>query len=356
MVVYFTIYVIMGFLPVLINAFTNKKQKKNSIYIWVSFLCVFFVLALRHQSMGIDLGYKNTSGYLPNFDKISKFTWEEAFTVNVLKYERGYILLNKLISSIWNDRQFFIAVCTFISVFPIAYVIYKKSDDVIFSFIIYMGLPVFLMLFSGIRQSIALGLCFLSFLYIEDKKPIKFIITVLISSLFHGTAIVFLIAYPLYYLKFNQTGRILSVVVFPVIYFFRYQLFNVLSKLFKEDALPDDNGALTLLLIFCLIYIFCFIFAKKGKQVNGVLNLFFIACCCQIFANIYSIAMRVGYYFMLSATLLIPRTLNEVKDNTSLKLVVKAIVVTAFIVFGLFSLYNSDWALAYPYHWFWEIN
>ena len=352
--IYFVVYGLIGVLPIILREIIAQREKRNTVYVWISFILIFIVLAFRHQSMGVDLGYGKGTGYLAGFDNIAKYSFKEVFSLNYQNYELGYILFNKLISTIWNNKQFFLAVCAFVSIFPIAFLIYKKSKDSLFSCFIYMGLPSFLMLFSGLRQSIAMGLCALSFLFIEDKKWVKFIITVLFASLFHATAIIFLIAYPLYYFKMGFNSRIASLIILLLIFIFRYQLFNILSPIFKEDALPDNNGALTLLLIFVGIYVFCFLFAPNDKEINGLLNLFYLACCCQVFGNIYSTAMRVGYYFMIFTVLLVPRVVNELKDDKRIKITVKTVIFIAFILFGLYSFYSATWAMTYPYRWFWE--
>lgn len=354
MAVYFLIYTLIGVFPLLVNQLSSQPEKKHKYYSIVCGILIILLLAMRHQSMGVDLGYGMDVGYLSSFDKISKFTWKQAFTQEVFHYERGYIIFNKFVSCIWNDKQFFLAVCALVSVAPVIYVIYQKSHNAIFSYYIYMGLPSFLMLFSGIRQSIAIGVCFLSFSFIEDKKLIKFILSVFIAYLFHFTSIICLLAYPLYHIKVNNLGRVFSLALLPIIYLFRYPLFSLLSPIFKDEVLPDDNGAITLLLIFVLIYVFCIIFARKEKQVNGLLNLFYLACVCQIFSGIYSTAMRVGYYFMIFAILLIPHIIEKLRENTKIKVILTFVTSIAFILFGLYLLYNSTFAQAYPYVFFWR--
>lgn len=354
MTVYFLIYILMGALPLLINKLISQPEKKHKYYSIICGILIILLLAMRAQSMGVDLGYGTNVGYLSSFDKISRFTWEQAFTQDVHNYERGYIIFNKLISCVWNDKQFFLAMCALVGVAPVIYVVYKKSHNAIFSYYIYMGLPSFLMLFSGIRQSIAIGICFLAYSFIEDKKLIKFVLTVFVASLFHYTSIIFLLAYPLYYIKVNNTGRVFSLVFLPIIYIFRYPLFSLLSRIFKDEALPDDNGAITLLLIFVLIYVFCVIFARKEKQMNGLLNLFYLACVCQVFSGVYSTAMRVGYYFMIFAILLIPHIIENLRENTEVKVILTFVISIAFMLFGLYLLYNSTFAQAYPYIFFWR--
>ena len=54
------------------------------------------MLALRHQSMGIDLRYTKYFGYLGRFDAIAETSWSDVFDVSIANYEKGYIIFNKL--------------------------------------------------------------------------------------------------------------------------------------------------------------------------------------------------------------------------------------------------------------------
>ena len=354
MAIYICSYVVMGIIGVTVPKVITNKKMQRKMFAWFGGILLFFLFALRHPSMGIDLGYKKNVGYLVSFDRISTFSWKQIWTVKVYYYERGYIIFNKIVSSIWPNRQFFLAVTAAVSIFPITLVFYRKAQEPLFSWCIYMGLPALLILFSGLRQGIAIGWCLFSVLFIQEKKPIKFLITVLLCSNFHSSAILFLIAYPLYHFKANKNWYTLGLFVLPIIFIFRYQLFSIFSKLFKEEAIPNDTGAMGLMLVFIVIYIFCFIFDKRGEKSNGLLNLFYIACLCQLFAGIYNTAMRLGYYFTLPLTLLIPQTVENMKWNLKEKALIKLLIVFAFVVFGLNSIYSSSWACAYPYSFFWQ--
>ena len=354
MAIYIGSYALMGIVGIIIPKIIINKKMQRVFFAWFGGILLFLLFAFRHQSMGIDLGYKKDIGYLASFDKISTFSWKQTWNVKVYHYERGYIIFNKVVSAVWNNRQFFLAVVAGVSIYPIAFVFYKKAQEPLFSWCIYMGLPALLILFSGLRQGIAIGWCFFSILFIQERKPIKFFITVLLCSSFHSSAIIFLIAYPLYHMKTNKDWYILGLCILPIIFIFRYQLFSVLSKIFKEEAIPNDTCALGLMLVFVGIYIFCFLFGKKSKEFNGLLNLFYIACVCQLFAGIYNTAMRVGYYFTLPLTLVIPRAVENMQWNFKEKAMIKILINFAFVLFGLNSLYSSGWACAYPYSFFWQ--
>lgn len=358
MTIYFVLYVLIGFMGFVTYSAQHRFSNLKNALGWLSFFLVFAVLVLRHQSMGIDLGYysKYNTGYLDSFDVLNRLSWGEVLvTTSFLNYEYGYILLNKLIGSIWNNRQFFLAVCALLSIYPIAKGTIEKSESPVLSCVIYLALPVFEILFSGLRQGIAIGICFWAIRYIQKKEMFPFLLSVLIACAFHKMAFIFLLAYPVYHIRLDRTFRLVSMLLIPVVFIFRSQLFGVLSLLFKRNAVADNNGAVNLLIMFTGIYAICSIFVKtEDEEKNGYLNLFFVACIAQVFGNIYSTALRVGYYFIPVAILLIPGIVAEMEPR--LRVIAKLAVVLFFVAFGLYKLYDSSWAMAYPYYWFWQMR
>lgn len=352
MTTYFALYILI-FLSTWVFRRVGRKETFNRRAAFCFFLLVSVVLALRHPSMGVDLGYNESFGYLTSFDKIHSFSWDKVLSLSqYLNYERGYVVFNKLVGSISEDPQFFLGVCAVISLAPIFYVIYKKSVDVTLSTFIYLGLPSFLILFSGLRQAIAIGLCFLSLLLIEKKKPLLFALLVLLASSFHASALLFLFAYPAYFIKLNKSWRIVSVLLLAVVFGFRASIFPLLCRLFGYgDAVMDNNGAILLFLVFTVVYVYGFLLDNDHNQ--GYLNLFYIACFCQAMAGLHSTVIRIGYYYMLTLVLFLPQVIKNTKDDT-LRTLSKIAVPLCFILFSLYSLQSSSWAETYPYYWFWQ--
>ena len=334
---------------------TNKEQI-NRISTVLIFIMLVLIIGFRHPSMGVDLKYGETGGYLGSFSTIASMSWSNIFFIqSFLNYEYGFILYCKLVGAIWNNQQFFIFVSAFLSLLPVFIVIYKKSTNSIMSSLIYLGVPAFLMVYSGIRQALAIGLCCLAIDLIQRKKLIRFILLVLATCFIHYSAVIFFIAYPLYYIKISKQTRWLTLLIIPVVYVFRYQLFDLFSKLLKENATARETGAYTLLLVFCAIYVFCIVFCKDGDaEQNGYMNLFFLACIFQTFGPIHNLAMREGYYFMIILVVLLPSVIANMKINTN-NVIAGLSVSTAFAVYALYAIYSSTWAMAYPYHFFWEI-
>lgn len=333
-----------------INIASNIINKKIC---FCCFLLIYLTLALRHQTMGVDL-----KGYLSSFEILIDYSWGSVFELeSFLNYEKGYVIFNKLIGSIYANRQFFLAVCALIPIASISYIIYKYSKDPLLSFIIFLGLPVFLINFSGLRQAIAIGICFFSFKYINAKKVFKFLCTVLLATTFHSSAILFLAAYPIYYIKLNKVGKLLSVFVIPIIYYLRIPLFTILAAIIKPNIVPVHNDAFELFVVFTLIYIFMLIMPSTEKrEIQGYRNLFYVACLLQAMGGVHTLVIRVGYYFMIFLPLALTELVFEYrKSNKRESYLIYYAIFISFLLFGLYSIYTSTWAQAYPYKFFWNM-
>lgn len=334
---------------------SKDKIRVNKIVCVFSFAFLFLILALRHPSMGHDLRYFSGGGYIEAFEKISKISWREVFSLEYMNYEKGYVILNKLIGTIWPNTNFFLLICAFLSIFPIFFVAYKKSSDSLFSIFVYTGMPCFLIAYSGLRQAIAVGICFFALMFVENKKIIPFVLTVLLACSMHSSAIVFLIAYPVYHIRLKRNARLISIFIIPIFYVFKEPLFDIFAGLLLGD--PSETygeGSSTLFLVFSLIYVFCVLFSDYSKKQNGYMNLFLLACCCQAFGQVHNLAMRITYYFMMALIILLPSVLEKAKMSSGERILLSMLIMGAFVAFGLYSIYSSVWSMAFPYHFFWE--
>lgn len=330
-------------------------KKQNKLMAWTGFVLITMVLGLRHPSMGVDLAYGTDFGYLGSFSKISTFSWIEILEMDEFKnYEKGYVILNKLLSVFCKDHQFLLFSCAALCVWPVAYrLAHNKEQDSLFSWLIYLGLPCFLMNYSGLRQALAIGWVFFAFKYIEERRFWKYCLCILLASTFHSTAIVCMVAYPIFHVKMQRNVRFLTILAFPVVYVFRYQIFMVLLRIMGKETELDYNGAVNLMLLFILIYIVCSILYSKDERYNGYLNIFFIACACQCMGGLYSTIMRIGYYFMMALPILLPITAKNFGNQRD-EYIFKFGAGAGFTMFAWMSISAGSWALSNPYYFFWS--
>lgn len=158
------------------------------------------------------------------------------------RLEPGYGLLNYIHMNIFNDYNMFMLLMALFTIsikvrWIIKYTKYPLIAGMAY-FTTYIG-DIFY-----IRQYIAIAITVFSFDYIVKRESLKFVCTVILASTIHTSAIVFLLAYPLY----NEIGWAkkitLKKIITTLLVIIVMDLSNVSNYLLESfmDAFPADIG------------------------------------------------------------------------------------------------------------------
>ena len=229
----------------------------NNIAIQVFFLLLFFILSLK----GIHIG-NDTANYKLYFGEFSRLTFDEVFT------EKGdvlYILLNWLISRITDNYQIFLSIVAALTLIPM----YKQyACDRKYSFlkiILFMNMSVFVMFFSGLRQSLAIAAGMVAYEFVKNKKPIKFLLMAFIASGLHHSGFMVFLLYPLYYLRLKKKHLFLVIPIFILTFVFNKQIFSFLTMLIYKviggtyDVDISATGAYKTIILFIMFAILSYV-------------------------------------------------------------------------------------------------
>jgi len=160
---------------------------------------------------------------------------------NPFNTEYGYLLLNKLFKTVFDNYYVMQFTATLFVVISF-YRLYKRNSEYpIVSFSLCVWIFFYGILMSQVRQSIALAIIVYATPYIFDRKPIRFLIAIVAASFFHISAVV---AIPLYFLYKNY-GKIVPVIlmlVAQVFFFFPEIIEKIVS--FLAPYLPGRLSVL----------------------------------------------------------------------------------------------------------------
>ncbi|MGN7763271.1 EpsG family protein [Paenibacillus sp. 22594] len=320
----------------------DKKFKLKLVVVWSGFV-LFLYGALRSINVGTDV-----NGYSLSYLQLQNISFKEIFLSNtVISRDPFFYYLLKILTYINTDPQFMIVVTTAIVIICLSVFIYKNSVNPLLSFVLFVGLRFYSFTLSGLRQAVAWSIIMLSYNFIKEKKPIKFLILVLIASLFHKSALIFLIAYP--FAKIKRIGSISFAV--PFIFIFNYVTNNSLVEIALKLSFfqqydgqlsnGNNNSGSTLLLIYIGIYIFSLILRKKtndeSQENYQMYNLTLLGIIITMLSLDYDNFFRIGYYFIFSIVLLLPHTINRIGDEKTRNLVsaiVIILIIAQFIIIG----------------------
>ena len=338
------------------NVLNYEQKIKNEKRITVVFFFIFFlILAFRSVDIGIDL-----NNYEYYFESIKMTSWSD---LSNLEVELLYVVLNKIVSSIGGDFQFFLAVVALICVFPFAYFYYKESENAMLTIAIFVNVSIFTMFFSGLRQAISFSVGIIAFYCVRNKKIFKFLFWVLIAYLFHKSAVVLIALYPIYHIRITKKSFQFIVPIMGVLFIFRRQIFDLLLIIFNDfydrEYELADTGAYSILILFVLFTVYSFIEMDDefvDKDTMGLRNILVVATCIQMFASVHSLAMRMNYYFIPFIPVIISKI--STRGNKEDKFIVKIINIVLIAFFLLYFFYEAkngrDTLRIFPYETFWS--
>lgn len=322
------------------------KKNNHKLFIIGSILGIVLIQGLRADTVGIDL-----TAYLPAYENVKKIN---IFSDELKNFERGYIIFSGIFSKLNVNKQIYLTIVSFLSITPIYLMIYKNSKNPLVSILIFILFVFYIFTFSSLRQSLALGMTCFSLKYIKEKKIVKFCLIVLLASTFHLSALVFLLAYPMYYSKLDSKYLFFIIFAFIICLLFRNQIFVFLSKLYKgEEINIEETNAYMTLIVFAGIVILSYIFdSKKDGKTSSIRNLIVIATFLQIFSSVSNVAMRAGMYYSIYITILIPNLIEEQRDK-KIKYVAYPIVIMIFSYTFIKNMMSNYLNVA-DYSFFWN--
>ena len=332
-----------------------SKRKNASIIIF--FIIFFIMLALRSTSCGTDVrNYENF------FYFSSKADFSDIFKDN--KYiEPLYYALNWCIVRIYPDFRVILVFVAFLSTFFLGLFYKNESEHAPLTILLFVTNACFTIIFSGLRQAIAMQFMIPAYYFAKQKKLVPFILVVVLATYFHLSALIILLLYPVFHMRLKNKHLIVVLSVIAITFIFRTQLFTVLFPLigdkYSKYTNIGDTGGYSMFFFFVLWFMISFIYPDEKKlnfEIRGLRNVIVLMTIIQSFASIHTLAMRFNYYFIMLLPIAIPKILNRPKiGNENIVQLTKWFTVVFLFFFFIYTVYsNMGIKTIYPYKAYWE--
>ena len=352
-------FVVLLLVPVLMHfslvGGIEKNNKKNTIALTFFFLFLTILVAFRHESVGND-----TRNYINIFNQYSNMSWGQ---LGKESWEFGFLFFNKLISKFSNEPHIYVALTAIITCALIYHTYRRLCIDPSLTVVLFCIMSTFVMMFSGIRQMLAVGIGFIAYEFTRNKKLIQFIFIVFLAMTFHTSAFMLAFMYPLYHVKITKKWLYFVVPGLLIVFIFNEQIFSTLTyiieKYTKYEGSITQTGAYTMLILFTIFAVFAFIIPDEqriDKETIGLRNFLLFSIVIQMFAPLHSLAMRMNYYYIIFIPLLIPKIIAyRSKRWEQVAVFGRRIMLFFFLGYFFLNAYTSDNNLnVFPYHFFWE--
>ncbi|WP_018757164.1 EpsG family protein [Paenibacillus terrigena] len=344
----------------------NEDQKKK-IYLFLTFGLFFLLAAFRSNSVGND-----TLTYIKLFE-----TTQYSGIANFgERYEIGYLVLNKLLGYISSNPQIILIATSIIIIFGYWRFVWKYSMMPWLSVYLFFTMGYFGATLNTIRHNIAIVILLLSFDFILKRKLSYFVALVLLASLFHNTAIIFIIAYPMVMLRLNYKTVFISLGTAIAGYLFFPKMLNVIISFFPRYSyylggkyldgnirlatIVDILVSVAILSIGLIIYYknTQSILLKESQNVESrefeILTILTLIGIVISFISLnFNLLDRAGTYFHIFSIIYLPNALKQIKNNKLYPMLVYLAIILFFVYSTIIQIYRSEWNDIFPYSFFW---
>ena len=354
------VFYVLLFVPIAIQHIVVNKshidfEKKNRGALAFFFFFLAVLLMLRHESVGSD-----TKNYVYFFHRFAQTDWA---ALGKSSLEIGFVYFNKILSLFSQDPRFFLIVTAAVICTPMYYLYRRLCIDSSLSIVLFCTMSTFVMLFSGIRQMLAIAIGILAYEFTRKKKLYFFIPAVILAMSVHTSAIMLFFMYPLYYAKITKKWLYAVVPTLILMFVFDRQIFAVLGLILERytgyDATIVQTGAYTMLMLFVIFSVFAFLIPDESvldEETIGLRNFLLFSLAIQMFAPLHTIAMRMNYYYIIFIPLLLPKIIAaRSKRWEQVAIVGRYVMVCFFLVYFFISASQEGNLSVFPYRFFWEV-
>ena len=352
----FVFYGIILFLCCFLSIIGEKTGKKG--FIRFAYVILFLVSALRYD-IGND--YEN---FFYDVSKQLQFGLIENYNKN---FDVGSIMVSIMTSIVPNVKCgpfIIIALYSFFFLFFVYKAIDRINAHTIGIFLLFVLLFIF-KYWDWIKQGVATAIFLYSILFIVQKKPKKFLAWVLFASLWHISALVTLIVYPISLIRLSSKKLASILVVCLVLVevglfrgFYNVVLSSVpyykevyeLSKYAEMDNFIFSGTKTFIITSLWFIFLLFFFFFKrvlKGKSQSIVLvqtysNIVFVGALIYMISSGALLLDRISYYFLIAQLILVPLVLRSFNSKDIIKRGIISLMLVFHFVLYSYLIFNEE--------------
>lgn len=227
--------ILMAIVLVLAYPLIERKPSigKKLCYVIVTFAAMYLISIFRY---GLGNDYYS---YIYIFRNIQDASGLAIFN---LGYEPAFTVITKLISLFTSNVNVLYAIYALLILVPTAYAIFRYSENIWMSTMMFISLTFFYCSLSFIRQSIAFAVILCAYKYMKERNHFKVLLFIFIACLFHSTVIVMI---PIYLIAAFVKPTKITVPIYGVITALVYFLSWPILRL-AVLILPQYKGYLDL--------------------------------------------------------------------------------------------------------------
>ena len=293
---------------------TNHRRTIPGMILFCGLLA--FMIAFRGPEIGTDTPmyqylYKNR-----DLDRIvhSSLLWLES----VNSTEPGYTILMYLLDKLGLNFRAMTVLEALIYMIPVGILVYRYSRNPYLSLFFFVCMDYFGFALTGMRQTIAMGICILAFLEMRKGKTLRFLLLTVLACFFHKSALCFFPVCILERFPLNRKFTVAALVVGVLAVIFKDPLRQFLLLFSRLDyEMVETGGDRMYLFMASMLVLDIFILKNKTadrEDVNIFRYMMLAAVIMFPVLQFNAAVFRLHFYYSLMMIVYLPNVLRKIKN------------------------------------------
>ena len=279
--------------------------------------------------------------------------WKSFISFN----EPGIKLLTFLSRSIYDDGQSLIFLSALITIGLYCWTIYRYHSMYLIAMLLYLFLGDWQGSFNGIRQYLAAAILFAGHRYIYNRDFPKYLLIVIVATLFHSSAIVMIIPYFLFARKPDIT-QLVILLIGSVVLSFSYEIIFRLIEDSKGKLLDTTDPYISnsvkiprILVAFIPVSIYIILSKKEGNSAEQdfYVNALFLNAFAMLASMGSTYLARIGIYTGAILPIGYGYLFQTIEEKRSRRIT----IIFSMIVYFLYWIYSLQ-GHNLTFHWIFE--
>lgn len=361
MTVYLSLTVVVLLTALLIRKTELRSEKNALIYRgmsrqqMVNVICclIIFVLLFSVSALRLNVG----NDYL-NYVEFMHLAYSGAYVPT----EIGFNALASIVYYLCGFENYLLifAIFAFATIFFFMKGMLDQSRWFTLSFAMFMLLGYYFQSLSTVRYYLALSMAFFSIKYVLNKDWPRFVLIILIGSLFHKSLLVVLALYLVAQIRWNRFMYVALLILGLSCFVLSDFYLQIVIRLYPsyKDTVYLEGGTSAVNIIRCVAVLGLSLWLYKDVVCESRTYRFYHICnvmalALYVFGSFLPIISRIGYYLTVTHILFVPALLKSIKDERKRKIAVTCVIVACILYFGLYMRgASADGVRILPYQTF----
>ncbi len=340
----------------------SDQRKRDRITVAAFFLFFLALLFFRKETVGTDLAAYQY--YMELYAAMSpgELLSDMITSARNQGVEPGWAVLNWLLGRLPCGFRLLMILVAIFSLMPTAMLYLREVRHPYLTCVLFLNIGMFPVYFSALRQVVAVSFGVLAYQAAREKKLRRFLLLVLGGYLFHRSALVCLLLYPLCHIRIRRRHMWYIAPAMALLFVCNRPLIQLVMRFTSYKPIYNEissTGAYGMLVLYVLFCAFSFVVVEEeglDDETCVLRNILLLVTVIQIFAPVSAIVMRVNYYFLPFIPLLLPRIID--RPCEAMQHVARWALAVLTVFFSFYFLWDlrtgADILEVYPYLFLWQ--